>query len=58
MDKKDHKNQDKTNQTQEPDEIDYKELYEKELQRKKDLEEENEILRKSMDFLKEVKEWI
>lgn len=58
MDKKDHKNQDKTNQKQEPDEIDYKELYEKELQRKKDLEEENEILRKSMDFLKEVKEWI
>ena len=58
MDKKDYKNQDKTNQKQEPDEIDYKELYEKELQRKKDLEEENEILRKSMDFLKEVKEWI
>lgn len=58
MDKKDHKNQDKTNQKQEPDEIDYKELYEKELQRKKDLEEENEVLRKSMDFLKEVKEWI
>ena len=56
MDKKDYKNQDKTNQKQEPDEIDYKELYEKELQRKKDLEEENEILRKSMDFLKEVKE--
>lgn len=56
MDKKDHKNQDKTDQKQEPDEIDYKELYEKEFQRMKDLEEENEILRKSMDFLKEVKE--
>ena len=58
MDKKDYKNEDKTNQKQEPKEIDYKESYEKELQRKKDLEEENEILRKSMDFLKEVKEWI
>ena len=53
MDIKDQKNNENTEQ--EPNEIDYKALYEEEKQRKIELEEENEILRKSMDFFKNYK---